>query len=418
MADFYQTGIVTTLHRLSGEDPQRSERRLEEYSERTAAALVLPALYSEFQQPAMRRIVDELRGVRFLKRIVVALGRASEVEYRHARSFFENFETPVTFVQVDHPEVLELFQELDASGLGAGEAGKGRSCWLASGYVQALGDCDVIALHDCDIRNYSRALLARLCYPLMHPTLRFDFCKGFYARHSDRLHGRVTRLFLTPLVRAMQGLAPGAAFLRFIDSFRYALAGEFSMRTALAAENQVPGDWGLEVGVLAEVFRNCPASRVCQTDLADCYDHKHQALSADNPGTGLRRMTREIARSLLRAVASEGIVLGRDALRTLEATYVRSAEDMIRRYHADAVINGLAFDQHAERRAVLAFGASLRDAAAEFMRNPLGAAPIPAWNLVESALPEFAGRLLEVVSRTDRAGRGRVALWPAAELTA
>ncbi|MDX2153683.1 MAG: hypothetical protein SFV54_23270 [Bryobacteraceae bacterium] len=410
MADFYQTGVVTTLHRLDREDPQRSERQLEEYAPLRPAALVLPALYTEFEHPAMRRIVEELASVRFLKRIVVALGRASDVEYRHARSFFEGFSTPVTFLQVDHPATLGLFDELEANGLSAGTAGKGRSCWLASGYVQACRDCEVIAMHDCDIRNYSRSLLTRLCLPLMHPALRFDFCKGFYSRHSDRLHGRVTRLFLTPLIRAMHSLAPGAAFLKFIDSFRYALSGEFSMTTQLAAENQVPGDWGLEVGVLAEVFRNCPASRVCQTDLADCYDHKHQALSADNPGAGLRRMTCEIARSLLRTVASEGIVVGGDALRTLQATYVRSAEDMIRRYQADALVNGLRFDQQAERCAVHAFAASLQDAVSEFLENPLGATPMPSWNLVESALPELPERLLDTVAQTDRPARVRVAL--------
>ena len=92
-----------------------------------------------------------------------------------------------------------------------------------------MGDCGVIALHDCDIVNYDRQLLARLCYPVVHPHLGFEFCKGYYARVTERMHGRVSRLFMTPLIRSMEGMAPGAGFLRFLDSFRYPLAGEFAM---------------------------------------------------------------------------------------------------------------------------------------------------------------------------------------------
>jgi glucosyl-3-phosphoglycerate synthase len=364
----------------------------------------------------MARIAEELSSATYLKRIIVALGQASESEYRHARSFFDRSATPVTILQVDHPRILRLFEKLKAHGLDPGPPGKGRSCWLAYGYVLAGQDSEVIALHDCDIRNYSRSLLARLCYPLMNPALQFDFCKGYYARHSDRLHGRVTRLFLTPLVRAMQAFAPSANFLRFVDSFRYALAGEFSMRTHLAALNQIPADWGLEVGVLAEIYRNCPVSRVCQTDLTDSYDHKHQALSPDNPGAGLRRMSCEIARSLLRTVASEGIVFGADELRTLQVTYVRSAEDMIRRYRADAIINGLQFDQHAEQTAVHTFAVSLRDAAVQFLENPLGAQRIPSWTQVEAALPLFFADLQRVVAETDTAHAPRVAVRQLLEL--
>ena len=107
-------------------------------------------------------------------------------------------------------------------------------------------------------------MLARLCYPVANPNLGFEFCKGYYARATDRMHGRVTRLFMTPLIRAALGMAPEAAFLKFLDSFRYPLAGEFAMRAELARVNRIPGDWGLEIGVLAEVFRNCATARVCQ----------------------------------------------------------------------------------------------------------------------------------------------------------
>ena len=213
MADFYQTGLVTTLHRLKPDQTERLELDLERFARNRPVGLVLPALYSEFETPAMQVIVPELKKVRYLQRIVVALGSATREQYVRARSFFKDFYTPVTVLWIDSDRVQVVLANLEQRGLSAGNDGKGRSCWLSYGYLLAMRDCDVIALHDCDIINYDRQLLARLCYPVAHPHLGFEFCKGYYARTTDRMHGRVSRLFMSPLIRAMKGMAPGTHFL-------------------------------------------------------------------------------------------------------------------------------------------------------------------------------------------------------------
>src|SRR3972149_1505418 len=100
--------------------------------------------------------------------------------------------------------------------------------------------------------------------------------------------GSVTRFFVTPLLRSLERLLGHLPFLVYLDSFRYPLSGEFSMITDLARINRIPWDWGLEVGVLSEVFRNCSLRRICQVDLTDNYEHKHQDLSPDDPSKGLR----------------------------------------------------------------------------------------------------------------------------------
>jgi len=403
MADFYQTGVVTTLHRLNPNGLGRLESELERYSEDTPVGLVLPALYSEFETPAMARIAGELAGVPYLRRIVVALGRANREQYERAKAFFAGFRTPVTVLWVDSEPVQRLLRMLDETGLSAGGDGKGRSCWLAYGYLLACGDCDAVALHDCDIRTYDRRLLARLCYPIVNPNLSFEFVKGYYARVTDRMHGRVTRLFVTPLIRAISGMAPHTNFLKFLDSFRYALAGEFAMRINLARVSRIPADWGLEVGMLAEVFRNCAPDRICQVDLADEYDHKHQSLSRNDAAAGLRRMAADIAKCLFRTIAGEGVVFGREHFRALQVRYVRLAEDTINRYYADALLNGLVFDRHAEEQAVATFAQSLRAAAEDYCQDPLGVPPIPAWNRVISAMPDFFDLLRDAVHEADEA---------------
>ena len=117
-------------------------------------------------------------------------------------TFFDGFDVPVSFLLVDHPRVDAFLGRLGRAGFATGQAGKGRTCWLGAGYLLAHGDCDIVAFHDCDIRNYSREMLARLCAPLAHPELDFEFAKGYYARVNGQLFGRVTRLFVTPLVQA------------------------------------------------------------------------------------------------------------------------------------------------------------------------------------------------------------------------
>ncbi len=283
MADFFQNGLVTTLHQLKRDASALLEDGLETLASAAPAGLVLPALYSEFERPAMRGIVTELSRQRYLRRIVVALGRANHCQFEHARSFFSGFETPVTFLQVDHPRILALLHSLEAEGFPMHEAGKGRSCWLAAGYLLARGDCEILAFHDCDIQSYRRSLLARLCYPLAHPDLDFQFAKGYYARVSNQLHGRVTRLMFSPLVRALRAMAPGLAYLDYLDSFRYALSGEFAMKASLARSCRMAADWSLEIEMLSEAFDRCQPARVCQVDIADNYEHKHQRLSAGDP---------------------------------------------------------------------------------------------------------------------------------------
>ena len=64
-------------------------------------------------------------------------------------------------------------------------------------------------------------------------------------------------------------------------------------------------------------------------------------------------------------------------------------------------INGLDVDHHGEEQAVGVFAGSLRDAAAEFLEDPLGAPMIPNWNRVVSAIPEFFESLRSAVAHDN-----------------
>jgi glucosyl-3-phosphoglycerate synthase len=417
MTDFYQSGVITTLHRLGEHKLDTVEQQLERYAQEQPIALVLPALYAEFEKPAMETILRQLSQVRYVRQFVVSMARTTPEQFREARERLAVLPGEVRIVWNDGPRLSELYRTLEENGLAVGPDGKGRSCWMAYGFVLATHQADVIALHDCDIVNYDREMLARLCYPVVNPNLNFEFCKGYYARVSDRMHGRVTRLFVTPLLRALQALFGFLPFLRYLDSFRYPLAGEFAMQSDLARVNRIPSDWGLEVGVLAEVYRNCSTKRICQVEIAENYEHKHQDLSAGDPSKGLTKMAVDISKKLFRILTAEGVSFDSGKMQTLLTRYVRTAEDFITHYHADAMINGLIFDRHEEETSVEAFAQALRIGADEFFADPLGTSLIPNWNRISSALPGFLGALREAVeadnaasftvAKADTVGAGR-----------
>jgi len=402
MSDFYQTGVIATLHNLGKEQLENIEEKLTRYSRERPIALVLPSLYSELEGSALKKIVTDLKDVKYIDEIIVTLGPASDREFQNARSFFSVLPQKVRIIWNNGKRIKRIFKAIESEDLAVGHDGKGKSAWMAYGYALSQHKFNAIALHDCDILTYNREMLARLCYPVTDPNLDYDFCKGFYARVTDKMHGRVTRLLVTPLVRALVKILGHHPLLVFFDSFRYILAGEFSMDINLAKVNRIPGDWGLEVGTLAEVYRNTSANRVCQVDISENYEHKHQLLSAEDVSKGLNRMSVDICKSILRTLASEGIVFSDGFFKSLVATYVRTAQDMLKRYEDDAAINGLIFDRHEESLAVDTFKKGIKKAAEIINKDPLGVPLITSWNRVTSAIPDILDKIRDSVEEDNR----------------
>ncbi len=407
MADFFQTGSMATLHRLGKPDVKRLERELAEFSRERPIALVLPCHVREIGTPALAGIIRELKNVRYIKQIVVGIDGASAAEWRSAKRLFSTLPQKPLLVWNDGPRVKRLLQRLAVSDLETGPSGKGRNLWLCFGCVLASDQARVVAVHDCDIITYNREFLARLCYPVAHPNLGFDFCKGYSARFSTRLNGRVMRLLVTPLVRSLESIIGGHPFLIYLDTFRYPLSGEVSLDLDILRRTRMPSDWGVEVGMLAEVFRVTSPKAICQVDLAERYDHKHQDVSSRDATKGLNKMSVDIVKCVFRTLAGQGIKLDTGLFDTLLSAYMRKAEDTVRFYAADAEINGLEYDRHQEELAVSTFVRSIRQAAKAYTDDPLGDPLIPNWNRVRSALPDFFDAFNEAVRLDNEPARPR-----------
>lgn len=401
MSDFFQNGVITTFHRLGTLNVEKLEDQLKSFSRIRPIALVLPSLYREYASGALPNIMKTLKKVTYLNEIVLCLDKATSAQFKEVKETFSSVKK-LKIIWNDGKNIKKLYQVLERHNLSPGDAGKGRAVWISLGYVLARGKSRVIAIHDCDIVNYDRAMLGRLCFPVGNPYQEYEFCKGFYSRVTTKMYGRATRLFFTPFIRSLEKILGYLPFLVYIDSFRYPLAGEIAMRRDLAMAMRMPSDWGLEVGTLAEVYKSVTLNRICQVDIADTYEHKHQPLIPSNPEKGILKMTIDIAKSIFRILAQEGVEFSEGFFKTLSNIYLQIAQDAIIRYGGDAALNDLEFDRHAESLCVESFAGGINRAGNLFWQNPSAMQLIPNWHRVTAALPEFFQELQEAVVKDNK----------------
>jgi len=392
--DFHQ-GLVTTIHDFEA-DIQNKEKRIAEMAEERPVSLVLPMLYRELGGKALPGIVRNLNKCNYLSQVVIPITAKNATEYKTVVKFFDQLKLPHLVVWCNGKRVLDVLGDLKGHGVDVKNTpGKGRDTWIALGIASL--DSYAIAFHDADVLTYNSNYPAKLLYPLVDPDLDFLFNKAYYARIGNgerRMYGRVLRLFLNPCLKALQSkLQYQSRFIRYMQSFRYALSGEFALTSDLAMNMSIPGDWGLEVGILREAYRNVAAKRICQTDLG-FHEHKHRKIGAA-PGSGLLKMAGDIEKSLLRSLTEmEGIDVSEAFLLSLQVLYRSLALEDIYKYSADARVNDIAYDRHKEESAVDTFSSVILKAGNEYLNNPFGTL-VPSWLRVTSAMPGIRNRLKE-----------------------
>ncbi len=374
MADFWQDPIPT-LHWLA-DDAACLHRQLEQMTAVRPVVLVLPCHAREIGTPALAGILAALRSVRWLERIVIGLDQAGPEECSALQRMTAGL--PAEILWLDGPGWLHTIASIRSAGVPLPASGKGRNVWLCLGWVLRHCRVEMVALHDCDIAAYQSSLLARLVYPVAHPQFGFRFCKGYYARFSRQLHGRLTRRLFAPLVNCLPTVKDCTGSAALLKHFRYPLAGEIAFDRRLAARLRLSPGWALETSVLLEMVRMLPVEQYCQSALTTAYDHRHHPLAAAGAGTGLLDAAVEIAALLLSRLGN-----AEDSPETLRERFLSESSVLDRRYAADAAINGLDFDAAAEAEATRIFVGCL-DAAASRASETL----LPAWeDLPDIALP-------------------------------
>jgi glucosyl-3-phosphoglycerate synthase len=313
--------------------------------------------------------------------------------YEEALRLSRNFKVPCDVVWCNKPEVAPVLEELKKRGLDVSSlSGKGKDLWIAMGIASL--DLHAFVVHDADIAYYTKMLPTKLLYPVIEPKLDFFFAKGYYARvnvESKQIYGRIYRLFINPLLEALhEKHLNHSKFLEYLQSFSYTLSGEMAIYSDLAVHLRIPCDWGFEIGMLAELFRNASYRRMCEVDLG-FYEHKHKDVLTN----GLLSTAEDSLITLLRTLTEmEGIEVTEAFLQSLQVMYRRTAQDKIQQYYADAVCNNLDFDRHQEETWVDSLSSVITSAGRKYLISP-GMTQLPSWLRTMAAMPNIRERLRE-----------------------
>jgi len=323
-----------------------------------SAAVVVPMTERDHASLAAERVFETLAHVD-PERVYVAL-RASEEQVRAVTAWMDGFDIDAEVLWCNAPRIDERLRE---RGLPE-DAGKGRDVWLALGVAARH---DYVAVHDADTSNYTIAHVNKLLAPLADD---FEFVKGYYARvENGQLYGRLFRLFVRPLLRALDETTDHAV-VDYLLAFRYALAGEFAATSDVIRSLRAQPGWGLEIGTLGDAYDAAGFAGSAQVDLGT---HEHDHRSVGGP-SGLGDMCQEVGQALFRVLADHGVGLDYDRLRE---AYRTAADDLVRQYGADAHFNGLDYDPASERQQV---GEYVRGIA-----QPSEDRRLPAWASCEIA---------------------------------
>lgn len=132
--------------------------------------------------------------------------------------------------------------------------GKGESLWRG---IHAA-DGDVVVFVDADLEEFDPDIVAKLSAPFADPSVHL--VKAAYTRAYEGQPtggGRVTELTAKPLLRA---LFPELAWVE------QPLGGEYAIRRQTALALPFVGGYGVEVGLLIDVYQEHGSSAIRQVD--------------------------------------------------------------------------------------------------------------------------------------------------------
>jgi glucosyl-3-phosphoglycerate synthase len=391
--DFDQRNLAR-IHDFSMDFEVMSER-LRSLAKTYPSGVIIPIIDRDIASPVLAKMVNELNECDYLKKVFIALSAKTEENYEEAKRMFKNFKIPYEVVWCNKPEVATLLEELKKKGLDVTElSGKGKDVWIAMGIASL--ELHAFAVHDADILYYSKMLPTKMLYPVIEPKLDFFFAKGYYARinlENKKMFGRISRLFINPLLDAMQQkLLYRSRFVTYLQSFSYPLSGEIAIYSDLAMRLRIPSNWGFEVGLLAELYRNASYERICEVDLG-FYEHKHKEVITD----GLISTAEDSLITLLRTLTeTDGIEVSQPFLQSLQVMYRKIAQDKIRQYNADATCNHLDFDRHQEECSVESLSDVITSAGQKYLLMNPAKNQLPDWLRAKAAMPNIRERLRKV----------------------
>jgi glucosyl-3-phosphoglycerate synthase len=201
--------------------------------------------------------------------------------------------------------------------------GKGEVLWRSL----LVTSGDIVCFIDADLKEFSSDFVSGIVGPLLTDP-GIDLVKGMYDRPlggAAGQGGRVTELMAKPLVNL---------FYPELAGFVQPLAGEFAARREVLSSVPFFTGYGVEIGMLIDVFDQVGLAAMAQVDLGT-RQNRHQSLAS------LSRMSSVVLRTV---AAREG--LGQRPGKDLHEGVTGLWEQPDTYLHAVATEEGLRLDEH------------------------------------------------------------------------
>jgi glucosyl-3-phosphoglycerate synthase len=220
----------------------------------------------------------------------------------------------------------EVYSENELMSSYGPAQGKGDAMWRSL----SVATGDIVMFADADTTDFQEHFVYGTLGPLLADP-HIQFCKAAYRRPFTEGEksiadggGRVTELMAKPLLNL---------FYPELAGFVQPLAGEFAARRELFHAVPFFTGYGVEIGMMIDVFKEVGLEGMAQVDLGT-RQNRHQSLA------NLTRMSSVVLRTL---AMREGIVPRQASGDDAALWGVRQPETYL---HAVATENGLRIDEH------------------------------------------------------------------------
>jgi hypothetical protein len=132
MSDFFQQGLISTLHRLV---PVQTRDQIEDLRADESITLVLPCHYTEIGTAALKTIISALDEGTFIGNVVISMNGIPEDRISDVKRFWSGLKLPHVVLWNDSPELL---QGTRATGTACHDRQR-TYLWLAFGWLTVDG---------------------------------------------------------------------------------------------------------------------------------------------------------------------------------------------------------------------------------------------------------------------------------------
>ncbi len=158
--------------------------------------------------------------------------------------------------------------------------GKGTALWKS----QFVTSGDILIFIDTDIFDFDKRFVNGLIGPLLQDD-SLMFSKAFYKRplylgsgRYENYGGRVTEILVRPFLSAV---------IPELASIIQPLAGEYAIRRSVLNKLPFWSGYGVEIGILLDVYLLCGIDSIAQVDMVDRYHRNRSVLELSRMAFGI-----------------------------------------------------------------------------------------------------------------------------------